>query len=134
MRIPSASRLAVPLLLSASLAACGGGDAPSRQSPEVTVATLKSQTVTLTRELPGRTSPFLVAEVRPQVDGIIEKRLFTEGGLVKAGEALYRIDDASYRADHGAAPANVTTANDRTSGGKGNGVSVHVDLGGRRIH
>ena len=43
--------------------------------------------------------PFLVAEVRPQVNGIVEKRLFTEGGLVKAGEPLYQLDDATYRAD-----------------------------------
>ncbi len=62
------------------------------------MVTLKSETVGLTRELPGRTNAFLVAEVRPQVNGIVAKRLFTEGGMVKAGEPLYQIEDASYRA------------------------------------
>ena len=63
------------------------------------VVTLEPQTVTLTRELPGRTTPFLVAEVRPQVDGIVKQRLYTEGGSVKAGQPLYQLDDATYRAD-----------------------------------
>ena len=52
---------------------------------------LKPETVTLKRELPGRVSPFLVAEVRPQVNGIIARRLYTEGGLVQAGQPLYKI-------------------------------------------
>ena len=70
------------------------------------MVTLKPETVTLTRELPGRTSAFLVAEVRPQVNGIVEKRLFTEGGLVKAGQPLYQLDDATYRADVNSAKAD----------------------------
>ena len=52
----------------------------------------------LTTELPGRTSPFRVAEVRPQVNGIVQKRLYTEGGDVKAGQQLYQIDPALYQA------------------------------------
>ncbi len=79
-----------------TLAACG--DKPAAQqgmgAVPVTVVTLQPTTVTLTRELPGRTTPFLIAEVRPQVDGIIEERLYTEGGSVKAGQPLYQIDDA----------------------------------------
>lgn len=71
----------------------------------VTVVTLKSQPVTLTRELPGRTSAYLVAEVRPQVNGIVKRRLFTEGGQVKAGQVLYELDDAIYRADYNNAEA-----------------------------
>jgi membrane fusion protein (multidrug efflux system) len=66
---------------------------------EVGVVTLRPQTVTLTRELPGRTSPYLVAEVRPQVGGIVKERLFTEGSLVKAGQPLYQLDDSIPRAD-----------------------------------
>ena len=60
--------------------------------------TLATQPVSLTTELPGRTSPFRVAEVRPQVNGIVQKRLFTEGGEVKAGQQLYQIDPALYQA------------------------------------
>ncbi len=92
-------------VLTLALAACGkGGEqggpgGPGGMKGQVTVVTLKPQTVTLTRELPGRTSASLVAEVRPQVNGIVEKRLFTEGGLVKAGQPLYQLDDKTYAAD-----------------------------------
>ena len=74
------------------------------------VVTLKSEPVTLTRELPGRTSPLLVAEVRPQVNGIVKRRLFTEGGLVKAGQSLYELDDAVYRAEYENARAALAKA------------------------
>ena len=60
--------------------------------------TLSAKAVSLTTELPGRTSPFRVAEVRPQVNGIVQKRLYTEGGDVKAGQQLYQIDPALYQA------------------------------------
>ena len=84
-----------------TLAACGGKPAAQQGmgAVPVTVVTLQPTTVTLTRELPGRTTPFLIAEVRPQVDGIVKQRLFTEGGSVKAGQPLYQIDDATYQAD-----------------------------------
>lgn len=65
---------------------------------EVGVIVLKRQSVTLTTELPGRTSPFKVAEIRPQVNGLIQKRFFTEGSNVKAGQLLYKIDPAPYQA------------------------------------
>jgi membrane fusion protein, multidrug efflux system len=78
--------------------------------PAVTVTTVKAEPATLTWELPGRTSPFLVAEVRPQVTGIVQKRLFTEGALVKEGEALYQIDDATYQAEHNSAKAALARA------------------------
>jgi membrane fusion protein (multidrug efflux system) len=95
----------------ALLAACGGDAAPpAMPTPEVTVVTLKAQPVPLTRELAGRTVPFLVAEVRPQATGIVKKRLFEEGSLVKAGEVLYQLDDASYRAARDAAAANLARA------------------------
>jgi membrane fusion protein (multidrug efflux system) len=90
------------LLFAALLAACGKSAPPPPQAMpamEVGVVTLRPQTVTLTRELPGRTSPYLVAEVRPQVGGIVKERLFTEGSLVKAGQPLYQLDDSIPRAD-----------------------------------
>ena len=76
----------------------------------VTVVTLKPQPVILVRELPGRSNAYLVAEVRPQVNGIIAQRLFTEGGLVKAGQPLYQLDDATYRADEQSARATLARA------------------------
>jgi len=71
---------------------------PPRQTPQVGVVTLESQPYVLTHELPGRTAAYRIAEVRPQVDGIIQKRLFSEGGEVKAGQQLYQIDSAVYEA------------------------------------
>ncbi|MEO7200815.1 MAG: efflux RND transporter periplasmic adaptor subunit [Dokdonella sp.] len=101
--------LFLPLAAAVLLTACGDKQAPP-QAPavgEVTVVTLQPETITLTRELPGRVNPFLVAEVRPQVGGIVEKRLFTEGGLVKAGDPLYQIDAATYRANLSSAQASL---------------------------
>jgi membrane fusion protein (multidrug efflux system) len=88
------------LSLALLLSACGGNAPPpaAGAAPEVGVITLAPRAVELTTELPGRTSAFRIAEVRPQVEGIIKKRLFTEGSQVSAGQALYQIDDATYRA------------------------------------
>ena len=66
--------------------------------PEVATVTIRSQQVVLTTELPGRTSPHLVSEIRPQVNGIIQKRLFKEGSDVKTGQVLYQIDPAPFKA------------------------------------
>ncbi|AMV73731.1 efflux RND transporter periplasmic adaptor subunit [Desulfuromonas carbonis] len=71
---------------------------------------MKTQPVTLTRELAGRVSARLIAEVRPQVGGIIQKRLFTEGGEVKAGDVLYQIDPATYQAAYASAQAALARA------------------------
>jgi membrane fusion protein (multidrug efflux system) len=79
-------------------------------TPQVEVVTLKTQPITLTHELPGRISAFLVAEVRPQVSGVVKRRLFTEGGSVKAGEPLYELDDALYRASYNSAHATLQKA------------------------
>ena len=100
------------LAVAGLVAACARQDAPP-QGPgavPVTVVTLTAQAVTLTRELPGRTSAFMVAEVRPQVSGIVKQRLFTEGGMVTAGEPLYQLDDAIYQADYASARAEVARA------------------------
>ena len=75
-----------------------GGQQQQQQVPEVGVVTLKAERFLLTNTLPGRTTAYRVAEVRPQVNGILEKRLFDEGAEVKAGEQLYRIDDDVYQA------------------------------------
>src|SRR3546814_20581739 len=79
--------LALSLALPFVLAACSGdAPPPAPPPPEVTVVTLQSRPVTLERELAGRTSAFLIAAVRPQVNGIVKRRLFEEGSLVKRSE------------------------------------------------
>ncbi len=91
------------------LTGCSGktsaGAPPPSPPPEVGVVVVQPQRVALTTELSGRTSPCQVAEVRPQVNGIIQKRVFTEGSDVKAGEVLYRIDPSTYQAAFASAKA-----------------------------
>ena len=95
-----------------ALSACSGEKAapPAPPPPEVRVVTLEAQGVTLNRELPGRVNPFVVAEVRPQVTGIVKEVAFTEGTAVKAGELLYGLDDETLRAEVGATKAQVARA------------------------
>ncbi|MBF0609307.1 MAG: efflux RND transporter periplasmic adaptor subunit [Magnetococcales bacterium] len=76
----------------------GSGGPPPMEAPEVAVVTVQPDVVVLTTELPGRTAAYLAAEVRPQVSGIIQKRLFTEGSDVRAGDVLYQIDPAPFQA------------------------------------
>ena len=76
--------------------------------PEVAVVTVSPEQVVLTTELPGRTSAYLVAEIRPQVNGIIQKRLFEEGSDVRAGKVLYQIDPAPFQAAYDNAAANLS--------------------------
>jgi membrane fusion protein (multidrug efflux system) len=102
--------VAISLLAACSRGGPPGGMPPGGFTPQVTVVTLKAQPVTLTRELPGRTNAYLVAEVRPQVSGVLKKRLFEEGSLVKAGQPLYEIDDAIYRAQLESAQAQLAKA------------------------
>jgi len=99
------------LVLSLLVASCEEeAPPPQQQTPAVTVVTLKAEPVALTRQLPGRTTPYVVAEVRPQVTGIVQERLFTEGSIVEAGQALYQLDDAAYRADYNSARASLARA------------------------
>lgn len=88
--------------------AAGPGTAQSR--PEVGVVTVHPQSVAITAEMPGRTTASLVAEVRPQVGGLIQSRLFQEGAEVKQGDALYKIDPASYQASYDSAVASLEKA------------------------
>ena len=78
--------------------------------PEVGVVALKTEPVTVTAELPGRTVAVMVSEVRPQIRGLIQRRLFTEGQQVKAGQVLYQIDPALYQADYDNAKATLARA------------------------
>lgn len=80
---------------------------PPPPVPEVATITVRPQQVVLTSELPGRTFAYLVAEIRPQVNGLIQKRLFTEGSDVKAGQVLYQIDPAPFQAAFDNAAANL---------------------------
>lgn len=87
--------------------------APAPKTPppqEVGVIEVQPQAVPITTELSGRVSPYLIAEVRPQVGGILQKRLFTEGARVKAGDVLYRIDPATYRAAYASTEAALAKA------------------------
>ena len=83
---------------------------PPMTAPEVGIVVVQPERVAITTELSGRTAALLVAEVRPQVGGIIQKRLFTEGSDVKAGEVLYQIEPASYQAAYASARAAVGKA------------------------
>ncbi len=83
----------------------GAGGPPQGGTPEVAVVVLQPERVKITSELAGRVSAFLVAEVRPQVNGIIQKRLFEEGGEVKEGDTLYQIDPSMYEASLSGAKA-----------------------------
>jgi len=96
------------LLMAGIVTGCEKKAAPPPQAgpPEVGIMTVKTERVALTTELSGRTVPHMIAEVRPQVNGIIQNRLFTEGGDVKAGQVLYQIDPASYQAAYASAKAS----------------------------
>ncbi|WP_075180499.1 efflux RND transporter periplasmic adaptor subunit [Pantoea sp. 1.19] len=106
--------LAVVLMLSGSVVLTGCDDKPSQQgqqqAPEVGVVTLKTEPLQVTTELPGRTSSYRIAEVRPQVSGIILKRNFVEGSDIKAGESLYQIDPATYQAAYDSAKGDLAQA------------------------
>ena len=106
------SRTAVAASLMAALSLTGCDRRPAASSTMqpavgVGVITLKTQPVTLTTELPGRTTAFLTADVRPQVNGLIQKRVFVEGADVKAGDPLYQIDPATYQASYDSALATL---------------------------
>ena len=110
--------LALVLMLAAALAACseeknaGGPGGPGGGAPlQVGFVTLKPEPVPLTVDVAGRTAAFAVADIRPRVDGIVRRRVFTEGAEVKAGDLLYEIDPRTYQAAYDAAEAALEKAN-----------------------
>lgn len=114
MQAMRARRALIPGMLAIAvtvLSACGKENKPpAAQTPEVKVVTLKDESVTLDTSLPGRTMPFRIAEVRPQVNGIIQKRLFVEGSDVKQGQQLYQIDPSTYEATAKSAEATLESS------------------------
>ncbi|WPN46008.1 MULTISPECIES: efflux RND transporter periplasmic adaptor subunit [unclassified Pseudomonas] len=105
---PAVTALVAAVALASLLSGCKKEEAaPAAPPPQVGVVTLQPQSFTLTSDLPGRTSAFRMAEVRPQVNGIILKRLFKEGSDVKAGQQLYQIDPSVYEATLKSAEANL---------------------------
>jgi len=108
---PGPSLVAAAVLI-LTLAACSRAPAPGNPTPvpQVSVVTVHRGTVPVTTELPGRTSPYLVAQVRARVDGIVQTRDFTEGGEVRAGQRLYQIDPAPYQASLDSATASLQKA------------------------
>ncbi len=115
---PASNRLRASIALlfaSSSLILAGCNDSQSAvntapKDPEVGVVTLAPQSTTLKSELAGRTAAQMVAQIRPQVGGIVQKRAFTEGAMVKAGELLYQIDPASYQSAQASARAALARA------------------------
>ncbi|MDI1297050.1 MAG: efflux RND transporter periplasmic adaptor subunit [bacterium] len=94
-----------------ALVGCGKNETPALPPPAVGVVTLKVETAPLLNELPGKIAAVETAEVRPQINGIIRRRLFTEGGFVQAGQLLYEIEDAPYRAALAQAQGSLAKAN-----------------------
>ena len=113
-KIRGLSPLAAVLMLSGSFLLTGCDNNKSEQAaqqpPAVGVVTLKTEPLKISTELPGRTSAYRVAEVRPQVSGIILKRNFIEGSDVKAGQSLYQIDPATYQAAYDSAKGDLNQA------------------------
>ncbi len=107
MALAAASLLLVSACSQEQSQNANAGNVPK---PQVSVVTLQPQSVSINAEMPGRTTASLVADVRPQVGGIIEQRLFTEGGEVKEGDVLYKIDPASYQAAYDSAAAALQRA------------------------
>lgn len=105
---PAVTALVSAVALATLLSGCKKEEAaPVAQTPQVGVVTLQPQAYTLTSDLPGRTTAYRIAEVRPQVNGIILKRLFKEGTEVKEGQQLYQIDPSVYEANLASAQANL---------------------------
>ncbi|NMG46277.1 efflux RND transporter periplasmic adaptor subunit [Aromatoleum toluvorans] len=97
------------------LGACSNGNSQQAAggpppAPAVTVVSVRAEPVPQTMELPGRTAPYLIAELRPQVGGIVKQRMFAEGSEVKQGQVLYQIDPATYQAAYDSAKANLARA------------------------
>lgn len=109
MGLPSL-RIFVLCMAALSLTACGQAAPQKPPPPDVGVIVIKAETALLTTVLPGRTDPYATSDIRPQVSGILKKRLFTEGAIVKQGQALYQIEPAPYQAAYDNAMAALADA------------------------
>ena len=112
LRAARGTAIAVAALLAGGCGADQGNQPPA--APEVGVIVVQPQRATISAQLPGRTVAFRIAQVRPQVSGIIKERLYTEGAEVRAGQALYQLDPAPYQAAYDSAQAAVAKASANT--------------------
>lgn len=130
---------ALGLLLGLALAGCSDkAPPPAPRGPvEVGVITVQPERQSVTTELPGRTSAHLVAEIRPQVGGIVQKRLFTEGADVKAGQVLYQLDPAPFEAALASAEASLgraqATAGSAESNARRNAELAKIEAVSRQV-
>ena len=128
------------LALAGLLTACKAPAEPVVAVPAVLVGvvTLQTESQTLSTELPGRTRAFMIAEIRPQINGIVQKRLFAEGATVKAGEPLYQIDPAAYEVAVTSAAATVAktraTAKTAEVNAARNAALVEIDAISRQLY
>jgi len=123
--LPFSSKIVATTLLlvlgCVQLSGCSKSESAANIAPkavEVGVVTLAEQALTLSTELAGRTSAYMIAQIRPQVGGIVQKRTFEEGAMVKAGDLLYQIDPASYQATLASAQASVARAESTLNAGR----------------
>ncbi len=127
------------LALGLALAGCSDkAPSPAPRGPvEVGVVTVQPERQSVTTELPGRTSAHLVAEIRPQVGGIVQKRLFTEGADVKAGQVLYQLDPAPFEAALASAQASLgraqATAGSAESNARRNAELAKIEAVSRQV-
>jgi membrane fusion protein (multidrug efflux system) len=111
------------------LSSCKSNSAPPPAGPaEVATVTIRPERIVLTTELPGRTSAYLVAEIRPQVSGLLQKRLFEEGANIHEGDLLYQIDPVPYQATYDQAKAALVTAQANVGTAEANVVMAEANL------
>jgi membrane fusion protein (multidrug efflux system) len=117
------------LLTGLFVSGCGPKGAPPARGPaEVATVTLRSEKVVLRTELPGRINAYLVAEIRPQVNGLLQKRLFEEGANIRQGDLLYQIDPVPYQAAYDQAKAALATAEANVGTAEANVVMAEANL------
>jgi len=128
-RRPGRVGAAVFVLTAVLLSGCKTASAPPQAGPpEVATVTMQPESVVLTTGLPGRISAYLVAEIRPQVSGLLQSRKFQEGAAVKAGDLLYQIDPAPYQAAYDQARAALITAESNVATAEANVVMAEANL------
>ena len=122
-------RLAGLILVGWLVSSCKSNVAPPPAGPaEVATVTLRPEKIVLTTELPGRTAAYLVAEIRPQVSGLLQKRLFEEGAEIHQGDLLYQIDPVPYQAAYDQAKAALATSEANVATAEANVVMAEANL------